>query len=164
WQISTDGGTEAVWNRNGRELFYRQGNQMMAVTVRTETDFSAENPRVLFEGAYRSNFFYTADYDVTPDGQRFVMIHLLNNRKVDLLKSTSSSTGLKNSSAWCQRGSDRKVRLHMVARTAPFHLKYQYGVWLIVGCRRKGALSIRECAPFLPFKSQWGYIVIASTG
>ena len=30
WQISTDGGTEAVWNPNGRELFCRQGNQMIA--------------------------------------------------------------------------------------------------------------------------------------
>ncbi len=81
WQISNDGGTEAVWNPNGQELFYRQGNQMMAVTVRTETDFSAENPRVLFEGAYLSNFFYTADYDVTPDGQRFVMIQPLEQSK-----------------------------------------------------------------------------------
>src|SRR5262249_49032752 len=31
WQVSTDGGTEPVWNPNGRELFYRNGNKMMVV-------------------------------------------------------------------------------------------------------------------------------------
>jgi eukaryotic-like serine/threonine-protein kinase len=31
WQISTEGGTEPVWNRNLRELFYRSGDKMMAV-------------------------------------------------------------------------------------------------------------------------------------
>jgi Tol biopolymer transport system component len=31
WQISADGGIEPVWNANGRELFYRSGNRMMAV-------------------------------------------------------------------------------------------------------------------------------------
>jgi len=35
-QISTDGGTEPVWNRNGRELFFRSGNKMMAVDVATQ--------------------------------------------------------------------------------------------------------------------------------
>ena len=34
WQISTEGGTEPVWNRNGRELFYRTGDKMMAVGAR----------------------------------------------------------------------------------------------------------------------------------
>lgn len=31
WQISTEGGPEPVWNRNGRELFYRNGDKMIAV-------------------------------------------------------------------------------------------------------------------------------------
>jgi Tol biopolymer transport system component len=30
WQISTEGGTEPVWNPSGRELFYRSGNKMVA--------------------------------------------------------------------------------------------------------------------------------------
>jgi len=38
WQIQTEGGTEAVWARNGRELFYRNGDKMMAVAVETKTD------------------------------------------------------------------------------------------------------------------------------
>ena len=52
WQISTEGGTEPVWNRNGRELFYRSGDKMMAVDIATQPSFAAGKPRMLFEGPY----------------------------------------------------------------------------------------------------------------
>lgn len=76
WLISTDGGTEPVWNRNGRELFYRSGNTMMAVEVTTQPTVSAAKPRVLFEGQYLLTRFPQAGvtYDVSPDGQRFLMV------------------------------------------------------------------------------------------
>jgi serine/threonine protein kinase len=76
WQISTEGGTEPTWNHNGKELFYRSGNKMMALDVVTASSFSAGKPHVLFEGQY-----YTSDwplistaYDVSADGQRFLMV------------------------------------------------------------------------------------------
>jgi len=76
WQISTDGGAEPVWNRNGRELFYRSGNKMMAVETTTQPTFSAGKPRMLFEGQYLTNDFpnLSAAYDVSGDGQRFLMV------------------------------------------------------------------------------------------
>ena len=74
WQISTEGGREPVWARNGRELFYRNSNQMMAVEITTEPTFSAGSPRLLFEGAFMSGTVFLPYYDVTPDGQRFVML------------------------------------------------------------------------------------------
>ena len=75
WQISTEGGTESVWARTGRELFYRNGDKMMAVDVTTEPTFTAGNPRVLFEGQYHTEIpIANANYDITPDGQRFLMI------------------------------------------------------------------------------------------
>ena len=52
WQISTDGGPEPVWNRNGREFFYRSGDKMMAVEITTQPSFVAGRPRMLFEGPY----------------------------------------------------------------------------------------------------------------
>ena len=73
--ISTEGGNQPLWARDGEELFYRNGNQMMVVSVQTQPTFKPETPRLLFEGSY--NYSYanlTANYDVTPDGQRFVMI------------------------------------------------------------------------------------------
>ena len=73
WQVSTGGGIQPVWARNGRELFYRSGDALMAVPVQTSSGFAAGNPTPLFKGQYvvgpggRS-------YDVSPDGQRFLMI------------------------------------------------------------------------------------------
>ena len=74
WQISIEGGAEPVWNPNGRELFYRSGNEMMVVETTTQPNFSAGNPRVLFEAQYHANPQMSAVYDVSPAGQRFLMI------------------------------------------------------------------------------------------
>jgi len=74
WQISTEGGTEPTWNRNGRELFYRSGDKMMAVDITTQPGFAAGKPRLLFEGHYQPTPGTTPNYDVSPDGQRFLMI------------------------------------------------------------------------------------------
>ena len=76
WQVSTDGGTEPVWNRNGHELFYRSGPKMMAVDVATQPAFSAGKPRMLFEGPYAASVFPLTGvaYDASPDGQRFLMM------------------------------------------------------------------------------------------
>ena len=72
-QISTEGGTEPVWARNGRELFYRNGDKMMATAIETKPVFAAAKPELLFEGHYASPTSL-ANYDVSPDGQRFLMI------------------------------------------------------------------------------------------
>jgi eukaryotic-like serine/threonine-protein kinase len=71
WPISTDGGSEPRWARNGRELFYRNGDRMMAVTVTSDTTFSATKPRLLFEA--KALLGESMTYDVTPDGE-FLMI------------------------------------------------------------------------------------------
>jgi Tol biopolymer transport system component/predicted Ser/Thr protein kinase len=72
WQISTEGGTEPTWTRSG-ELFYRNGEKMMVVQTTTRPNFSAGNPKVLFEGRY-STYQSLPDYDVTADGQRFLFL------------------------------------------------------------------------------------------
>ena len=47
---------------------------MMAVDVTTEPTFSADTPRLLFEGNFQRATLFGAAYDVTPDSQQFVMI------------------------------------------------------------------------------------------
>jgi eukaryotic-like serine/threonine-protein kinase len=74
YQISTGGGTEPVWNRNGKELFYRSGDKMMVAEVEAQPSFSVSKPRMLFEGPYVAATITTPNYDVSPDGQRFLMI------------------------------------------------------------------------------------------
>jgi len=70
--ISTDGGYQPLWSRNGKELFYRCGYKMIAGTVETEPEFRVIRYEELFEAPYlcRVN---RIDYDVAPDG-RFLMI------------------------------------------------------------------------------------------
>jgi serine/threonine protein kinase/Tol biopolymer transport system component len=69
WQISSDGGGHPRWEpRHGRELFYTNGNKMMAVAIRTTPTFAADKPRMLFSRPYED-----FDYDVGPDG-RFIMV------------------------------------------------------------------------------------------
>jgi serine/threonine-protein kinase len=74
WQISTDGGTEPAWNPNGREIFYRSGDKMMAVDITTQLSLTAGKPHVLFAGSYEPTPATSPNYDVSPDGQRFLML------------------------------------------------------------------------------------------
>jgi serine/threonine-protein kinase len=72
WRISTEGGEEPVWSPSSHELFYRNGGKWMAVSYSTNPKFSAELPRVLFEGDYIN--VVGQSYDVSPDGQRFLLL------------------------------------------------------------------------------------------
>ena len=71
--ISTAGGREPVWSRDGTELFYRGPEGMMVVPVETEPTFRAGAPELLFEQPYYQ-YFISRTYDVQPDGQRFLMV------------------------------------------------------------------------------------------
>lgn len=72
WQVSTAGGEEGIWSRDGKELFYRNGNKWMVVAVNLHPEFIAETPRLLFEGPYVD--VGGLSYDVAPDGQRFLLL------------------------------------------------------------------------------------------
>ena len=82
WMISSDGGTEPVWSPDGKELFYRSGNRMMAVDVEGGEAFRASRPRVLFEGNYEFSLVDTGrNYDISTDGKRFLMIKPANEQQ-----------------------------------------------------------------------------------
>jgi len=75
--VSTGPGSEVVWSRDGRELFYRNGDQMWVVAVETESGFTAGRPELLFEAPYARLFSANAgyaNYDVSLDGQQFLMV------------------------------------------------------------------------------------------
>jgi serine/threonine-protein kinase len=74
-QISVGGGTEPVWAPGGRDLFYRNGDKMMAVAIEPEPELSVGTPRLLFEGRFLPGPIWAPrNYDISPDGQRFLMI------------------------------------------------------------------------------------------
>ncbi|HXV61680.1 MAG TPA: protein kinase [Vicinamibacteria bacterium] len=74
--VSTEGGFDPVWSRDGQELFYRNGNRMMAAKIATAPRFTASMPQTLFEGAFLTDIPASGSrtYDVSPDGQRFLMV------------------------------------------------------------------------------------------
>lgn len=77
-RISSEGGSEPLWSRDGRELFYRDARnaarrQVLAVPVQTSPSFSAGPPRLLFQGT-QAPHINGQNYDVAPNGQRFLMI------------------------------------------------------------------------------------------
>jgi len=89
-QVSSEGGTDPIWSRDGRELFYRNGDKMMVVTVTTQPAFQASRPQMLWEGRYSHGMgsscgmpgATSANYDVTSDGRRFLMINDLDQNAV----------------------------------------------------------------------------------
>ena len=79
--VSTAGGREPVWSRDGSELFYRMEDQLMVVTVDLGDTFRAGTPRPLFADTFeRDNsaggIGGVPNYDIDPDGQRFVMVRV----------------------------------------------------------------------------------------
>ncbi len=75
WLVSRGGGTEPLWSPDGRELFYRNGaDELVTVEVLPNTAPPTGRQQILFStGEYMSDIFHQT-YDVTPDGQRFVMM------------------------------------------------------------------------------------------
>jgi Tol biopolymer transport system component len=81
-QVSSDGGTDPVWKRTGGELFYRDGDSLMAVPVSPGPSFANGRPRELWKGHYSPGMssscgqpgLTSSNYDVTADGKRFLMI------------------------------------------------------------------------------------------
>ena len=97
WQVSTGGGDRPLWARNGRELFFLNGGRLAIVPVQTAgPTFSAGTPAIVFD----NRWYYTGSrpdvsngrtYDISPDGQRFLMIK--DNQSVEE-NSTSTATSM----------------------------------------------------------------------
>ncbi|HSM12548.1 MAG TPA: protein kinase [Thermoanaerobaculia bacterium] len=82
--VSTHGGTGPVWSRDGRELFYAEGNRMMRVAIERGARVAVSAPELVFES---SEFVWErpGNYDVLPDGSGFVMV-----RRGETTPATSS--------------------------------------------------------------------------
>ena len=70
--VSTGPGTEPLWSRNGRELYYRDGSSMLFVPVDTESEIVG-TPEILFADTYEMAPLGQPNYDVSSDG-RFLMV------------------------------------------------------------------------------------------
>jgi len=75
WQISTQGGRDPMWRRDGKELFYiSPDGKMMSVDIAAAATLQAGVPKVLFEGVRSNENPLGRSYAVTADGQQFLVI------------------------------------------------------------------------------------------
>src|SRR5262249_35268475 len=89
WRVSADGGSQARWRRDGKEIFYLAPDRtLMAVSVSSSrNDFSANDYHPLFRANYPYGAYHA--FDVTADGQRF----LVNTNVVNAADSVVASLG-----------------------------------------------------------------------
>jgi Tol biopolymer transport system component len=82
WRVSGAGGGAPRWRADGRELFYRAlDGALMAVPIRTEgAGLDASAPVMLFQRTSPAPFPFRNSYDVSPDGQRFLVNVLASDR------------------------------------------------------------------------------------
>src|SRR5437879_6973968 len=77
WQISISGGVQPRWRRDGKELFYvAPDGKLIAVAVKAGINFEAGAPEALFQTrifGLGPSALYSQQYDVTGDGQRFLI-------------------------------------------------------------------------------------------
>jgi serine/threonine-protein kinase len=74
--VSSEGGSEPLWSRDGKQLFYRWQDQVWAVDVRTDGGFAISKPRPLFERPGYALASPLRGWDLSHDGQRFLMVKL----------------------------------------------------------------------------------------
>ena len=75
WQVSTAGGTRPLWAHTGQELFYLAPDGLNEVPIAAGTSFKAGRATRLIERRYfAETAFIGRTYDVSSDGQRFLMI------------------------------------------------------------------------------------------
>jgi Tol biopolymer transport system component len=75
WQVSSGGGRNPEWGRDGKELYFLSGGKLMAVDVNTGgPQFEAGIPKPLFEAPFPVGGVEHALYRVTADGQRFLAV------------------------------------------------------------------------------------------
>ena len=68
------GGSQPVWSRDGKELYYRGDRQLMVVGVRLSPGFSVAELRPFFVDTYEIEHRDDRNYDVSLDGSRFLMV------------------------------------------------------------------------------------------
>jgi len=79
WKISRGLGFDPLWSLKGDEIFYRNQNQWLAVSVSYDSGFYFSQPRVLFEGNYQD--VGGKSFAVSSDAQRFLLLKPVGNEE-----------------------------------------------------------------------------------
>jgi hypothetical protein len=75
WQVSTGGGQEPHWSRDGGTIFYRFSDTLFAVAVQTRPTFAVGRRSVVSVGTQLRNNNH-ANYDRHPRTGEFVLLEI----------------------------------------------------------------------------------------
>lgn len=82
WQVSTEGGMGPVWSPGGGELFFSRGGALWSVAIlETEPTFITGSPGFVFEGPYLLSSHLGREYDISPGGERFLVLRSLERTR-----------------------------------------------------------------------------------
>jgi eukaryotic-like serine/threonine-protein kinase len=98
WPISTGGGYQPRWRRDGKELLYFNGEgKLMSVDVTLTPSFTASTPKILFHAPINGGgaTLFQDRWDLTPDGQRFLIITTTNEVSSPVAVVVNWQAGLK---------------------------------------------------------------------
>lgn len=95
-QVSVSGGYEPLWSKDGEELFYREKDKMMSLTILNKKKMEMSAPKMLFRGPFKENQGGGGryNYDVSKIGNRFLMIYRHNMPKPEVIKVVLNWKGL----------------------------------------------------------------------
>jgi hypothetical protein len=79
--VSSAGGEEPHWSADGRDLYYRTANRLMAVPIAAGQTFRAGSPRPLFDGIYNSGIQSGRSYHVDPKTGRFLLVRPVSDSR-----------------------------------------------------------------------------------
>jgi serine/threonine-protein kinase len=74
YPVTADGGTQPVWSRDGRRIFYVSNNRLAAATIQRVPTFAVTSRDSMFSGDYLLSAPTHANYDTSPDSNRFVLL------------------------------------------------------------------------------------------
>ena len=78
WLVSNNGGSQLRWSRDGKELFYVEGETLISVSISLQPSFSMGRRRKLFSTPELAMTTGPQRYDVSPDGKRFVTLEIVD--------------------------------------------------------------------------------------
>jgi len=104
WQISSEGGSEPIWSKDGTQLFYRQAGQVWVAEIRKAGGFDAGRARLLFEQRAFAGGNPIRGWDTWPEGQRFLMVKLDQRKPTPVTEMVLIQNWLEELKRLCPTG------------------------------------------------------------
>jgi serine/threonine-protein kinase len=86
-QVSSNGGIEPVWSRDGSRLFYRANKRFIVATVSTKPVFTIKSREVFADDRFLLAAAPHANYDVAPDGKSLLVLESLDEPQILIVHS-----------------------------------------------------------------------------